>query len=155
MVQIGFSTTPKILSRFIRWVTKSRVSHSFIIFDWLGKRWVLESGFSGVVIVPWEKFQRDNIIVKVIAPGFVYNMDLLPAMEELGEKYDYGGLFGTAWVLIGRWLKMKWKNPFNDSKAMFCSELVTKILQKAGHPAVQGLDPATTTPEDLLELLER
>lgn len=156
MISIGFSTTDKLLSRIIRKLTKSRVSHSFIMFDWLGKKWVLEAGFNGVGILPLERFLADgNIIVEVVDLPHVELEDLIPAMEDMGERYDFGGLLGGIVPLIGKWFKQKWHNPFNDTKALFCSEFIVYWLQDLAFEPAYNLVPEDVSPEELLKLLEK
>ena len=76
-------------------------------------------------------------------------------VDYLGDVYDYQGLFGMAWVEIGRWLKKKWKNPWHSTKAMFCSELVAKVLIDSKYPGFEGMDPASTDPEMLLQFFDK
>ena len=71
----------------------------------------------------------------------------------LGEWYDFTCLFGTIFPILGRWLKAKWKNPFNNSRALFCSEAVTKVPQVSKYPRSEFLVPENTTPQDLLVFL--
>lgn len=155
MVYVGFSTTNAILSRFIRWVTKSEVSHTFLVFDLYGRAWVLEAGFFGVTMLPVDKFQKDNIIKTMAAIPEIGDEHIAKAMDDLGDRYDFGGLLGSAVVIVGRWFKRKWKNPWQDSKAMFCSEFVVTILQEAHFPDAELLEPSETTPQDLQDFLTR
>ena len=37
---------------------------------------------------------------------------------------------------------------------MFCSEAIVRTLQAANYPGASALDPASTTPEALLEFME-
>lgn len=153
MIYIGFSTNPKNpLSRIIRWFTKSQVSHCFIIFRMFGKDWILESGAKGVVVLPMSKLggvMKAAVAIPELAPD-----DLGKVMEnDLGDNYDYGGLFGMAVHIIGRWFKTKWRNPWNDSRAMFCSEFVVQALQQCKFQGADQLEAANTTPQDLLDFL--
>lgn len=156
MVSIGFSTTNKFISKAIRWLTKSRVSHCFIMFDWLGKKWVLEAGFFGVGILPLERFLADgNVIVEVVDLPAVELEDLVPAMEDMGERYDFGGLLGGIFPLIGKWFRQKWHNPLNNTKALFCSEFIVYWLKDLAFEPAYNLVPEDVSPEELLKLLEK
>ena len=153
MVYVGFSTTDSIVSKIIRWFTKSEVSHAFFVIDLLGRAWVLESGFHGVTLSPAEKFTAKNTIKYLAQVHELDEPDVATVMNDLGENYDFGGLFGSAFVVIGRWFKQKWRNPWADPKAMFCSEFVVKSLQECGFPGADQLVPQDTTPQDLKDFL--
>lgn len=157
--RIGFSTDPKnFVSRVIRWFTKSTVSHCFVVYyDTEWKRdMVLESegGLGGSVRIV--KFDPDSpYIVKLITPKHSIEEGMDRVVDYLGDVYDYGGLLGMAWVILGRWLKKKWANPWHASKAMFCSELVAQVLIDSKYPGAMQLDPPTTDPELLLKFFEK
>ena len=152
MVHIGFSTTNQLISRIIRFFTGSKVSHCFMLFELFEQAWVLEAGFFGISLKPLKKFQKSDTVVALV-PVPLAEEDVARAMQALGEKYDFGGLLGSIFPLIGKWFKQKWKNPWNNSKALFCSEFCLKSLQEAGFPGADQLDPASTTPQDLLDFL--
>lgn len=153
MISIAFSTQPRnLLSRLVRWFTKSKTSHAFIIFEAMGRAWILESGVKGVVVLPLDKF-RDQMVAVVPVPDLT-DEELSKVMDEyLGRDYDFTGLFGMTFNYIGRWLKAKWRNPWNNSRAMFCSELCVKALQESGFPGADQLVAADTSPQDLLDFL--
>ena len=79
--------------------------------------------------------------------------DLGYALEMVGERYDYSGLLGMVWVMIGRMLHRKWNNPTNSRKALFCSEMVVLLLQKSDYPNAGVLEPRNTTPHDIMKFL--
>jgi hypothetical protein len=155
MVRIGFSTTNSWVGRAIRWLTKSTVSHVFLLFEFAGREWVVEAGWNGVVIIPWSKFQAQNVVVKLIDVPEAYSIDLGRTLDMVGEPYDYSGLLGMTWVMVGRWLRKKWHNPTQSGKALFCSEMVVILLQQSGYPGADTLDSHSTSPDDLLKFLER
>lgn len=147
-MKIGFSTTNSWVSRSIRWVTGSSVSHAYIEFEWLGRPFIMDADWSGVRIVPREKF-RDQVVALIPV-----QVDLHLAFDFVGDRYDYGGLLGMGWVILGRFLKRKWRNPFANARARFCSEMIVHMLQRAHYPGSGSLDPSTTSPQDLLEFLQ-
>ena len=156
MISIGFSTTDKLVSRLVRWFTKSTVSHSFIVFDWLGEKWVLESEWAGIQIIPLSRFMsKGNTIVDTIDLPDVSMDDLKFALQDSGVAYDYGGLFGSIFPIIGTWLKMKWKNPWQNTKAMFCSEFIVVWLQDLGRASKADLVADETDPSALLKYLKK
>lgn len=155
MIKIGFSTTNSWLSRLVRWFTKSKASHSFIMFDWLGQTWVIEAEAVGVQIVPLSNFLgRKNIIVQTFEMPDLTMEDLKLVLEDSGTMYDYTGLLGAVVPTIGRWFKQRWRNPFNNSKAMFCSEMIAQWLKDLDMPTADNLVPEDVTPETLMRFLE-
>jgi hypothetical protein len=94
-------------------------------------------------------------LVKIVTPKHSIETGMTKMVSHLGDVYDYKGLIGMAWVEIGRWLKRKWKNPWNDSKALFCSELVTQVLIDSEYPGSSGMDPTSMDPQMLLEFFEK
>lgn len=152
MNYVGVSTTNAATSRFIRWLTGSTVSHSFLAFTAVGKTWILQAEWNGIIITPIDRFQAQNTIVLMVPIIELTDEHMAHSMESLGTPYDYTGLFGAAIPLIGRWFKKKWINPFNSSKALFCSEMVAGTLKEAGL-LLSSVSPPDTTPEDIRAIL--
>ena len=153
--RIGFSTRKyNIVSKIIRFLTKSKVSHSFLVLkeSYFEQEFVLEATTEGVRLVPFKKFEHENDVIGVFTPDVPIDAGVRAQVELIGEMYDVPGLLGSAFVLLGRWFKKKWKNPFRSTKSQFCSELVTRALQSAKYPGTEDLDPESTTPQDLYEL---
>ena len=155
MIKIGFSTSKALTSRAIRWVTRSRVSHVFLLVEdsFLGQSMVMEAIGSGFQLIPYTNFQTGNEIVTLITPVVPLEDGVKKATAWLGEKYNFEGLAGMLLVLAGRWLGRKWRNPLRSAHAVFCSEVATMILQSVNYPGVMNLDPQSTDPEDLEEVL--
>jgi hypothetical protein len=130
-ITIGFSTDPKSwVSRIIRWFTESKCSHTFITVEdaTLGKL-VVESDAGGVQVCMWDHFNTPgNTVVHEVEPlEFMLPALKLAMTEYLNEAYDYTGVIGMAWVMLWRRLKKRVKNPLHSSKAMFCSNFVTRV----------------------------
>lgn len=158
MIRVGFSTQKKNpISKIIRKLTGSTVSHAWLVFDdpVFEREMVIEATETGVVMTPFDVFSVRNDVVEILTPRISLHSGLKTAGQWLGESYDFTGLFGTAIVLLGRWFKRRWKNPFNNAKAMFCSEFVVRVLQESGYPGSECLDPSATTPQDLREFMCR
>jgi len=157
--RIGFSTSKTSwVSKIIRWFTNSTVSHTFIVYydDEWKRDMIMESegGMGGSVRIV--KFNpASTSIVKMFTPKHDIEVGMDKMVEHLGEVYDYEGLFGMAWVELGRWLKRKWRNPWHSSKAMFCSEMVAQVLVDSAYPGAESFDPASIDPEMLLEFFEK
>lgn len=160
MVRVGFSThRSNLLSTVIRWLTGSKVSHTWLLIDepYFGIPLVMEATEVGFRLIPYEVFAKKNDIVEIVSvdPTRLDSVEasVKRAAQWLGDDYDFGGLLGSAVILLGRRLKKRWKNPFASSTAMFCSEAVVLVLKGADYPGTENLDPEATTPEDLLDFL--
>jgi hypothetical protein len=155
MVRVGFSTrTKNIFSRAIRWLTGSKTSHTWLLFDdtFFGLPMVMEATEVGFRLLPYDNFKAEgNDIIALIEPPYALDEGVQQAARWLGERYDFTGILGSVFVLLGRWLKKKWRNPLAGSKSMFCSEAVVRVMQAAKYPGSDAFDPEATTPQDLLD----
>lgn len=158
MIRVGFSThTKSILSRIIRWFTGSKASHAWLLVDdpFFGMEMVMEATETGFRFIPYDNFKAEgNDIVAVLEPAYPLDEGVRQAARWLGESYDFAGLFGSIFVMMGRWLRRKWRNPFDKAHSMFCSEAVVQVLQAAKYPGAEKFDPSATTPQDLLDFLQ-
>jgi hypothetical protein len=155
IVKVGFTSSSGVLPRLIKWATKSKVNHTFLYISdsFLGIDMVLQATIGGFNLLTYSKYAKSNHVVKIVDLAHPVDVGLKEASLWLGERYDYGGLFGSAFVLLGRWFKRKWSNPWDNSDAMFCSEAIVRVLQASNYPGSQGLDPSAVTPQDLLVFL--
>jgi hypothetical protein len=159
MVFIGFST-PRLwnpLSALIRAMTRSRVSHTFLLVEdpMFELRLVLEAHSTGFRLVSLTRFVKDNKIVAIVEPSHPVEPGLPRAGEWLGEKFDLLGLFGIFVTLLARYFRQRpWRNPFPTPSALFCSEAVIKTLKAAGYPGSAKLGEETTTPAEVLAFFE-
>ncbi len=154
-VQIGFSVATNWNSRLILALTGGNVSHTFLLLDTddFGKM-VLEETGTGWSLRTYAQFLAGKTkIVKVIDPPVSLNAALPTTLNWLGERYNYTGLIGMAWVCIGRWLGRKWRNPLRSNNSMFCSEALVYVLQTAGWAPVKDLDPESVDPQELEQIL--
>jgi len=147
-ITIGFSTSNAIVSKVIRWFTKSKASHAYIAFDDrdLGRRIVMEASLYGYKLVQHEHWSKKNKVVKEFTCKKRLTESLKYMAGELGKDYDFWSAFGLA---ARRWVGKWYKNPFRDPKKLHCSEAMVLFLQQAG--LALDLDPESTTPEDLLQ----
>lgn len=152
--RIGFSTPKKFnpVSWLVRKLTGSQVSHAFFVYmdsDW-GEDFVMEAHELGFRIVSLEKFKKANNILRLIIPKkSIDEGTRRVALEYVGTRYDYEELFGMIVVVVGRWLKAKWKNPFRSTSKVFCSEAVVRaMLLSPGYETI-SLD-TDTDPQELL-----
>lgn len=149
-VTIGFSTTNKWASRFIRWITRSPCSHAFIVFDTpTFGRVVMQAEVWGYEIRPWPLWQAQNILMAEFA---LIGPDLEPSIVELapkylGRKYDWrGAALAGLWRWFGRWIRGKFRSPYT----LMCSEAAIRVLQHGGYSSVEHFDPEVTSPKRLL-----
>ncbi len=158
MARIGFSTQRgNPVSATIRFFTGSKTSHAWLLvvdplFD---MELVMEAHELGFRLVPFKTFRKNNRIVALIDPGHPLEPGIREAAKWLGSIYDFAGLFGMLFVMLGRVLKRKWKNPFRSARSMFCSEAVVRVLRASGYPGAERLSPENTTPQDLLDFFEK
>jgi len=155
LITLLFSTSRSPVSRIIRWLTQSTVSHVAVLYrdEALDMQVVLEASTHGYTLTAYEVWLRRNRLVRSITADADLLAGLRKVAHEMGEEYDYGGLFGMVFVLLGRRLKRTWHNPLQSNRALFCSEAVVKILQAGGCQRARDVVPETTSPEDLLQLL--
>jgi hypothetical protein len=157
-VRIGFSTPKKFnpFSWIIRRLTGSTVSHAWILYysDRFKCEMVMDAHEWGNRLIRFEDFQKKNLIVKVITPAHPIEDGLPEAAKWLGSVYDFAGLVGMSVVLLGRWLKTKWNNPFRSSSNVYCSEWVLRAMMATEGYRNIPLDPETTEPEKLMRFLE-
>jgi hypothetical protein len=151
---IVFLTTDMLLSRIIRRITKSPASHVVLGLSLYGVPVLLQADVGGVQIIPRSKFLIKHRIVsewEFTSPGIEYA--LAQGVREIGEGYDYIGLFGYLAVVVGKLFHRRIKNPLASRKAFVCSEFVVG-LDRDGHcvPEWMGLDPEATMPSDLLAI---
>lgn len=157
MILIAGTTSTGTLSRLIRWVTRSDVSHVCVVdtAGIYGRSLVLEAHEDGFRAVTLSTFLQQNKLIRCYVPATDLSLSVHLLVDSLGRPYDFGGLVGCLWVLLGRAFNRTWANPWQDQRAFFCSEALTDFLKKLGHPGFEKAIPSSTTPEDLCTLLDR
>lgn len=157
MTTVGFSTREKnVLSRMIRWFTKSSYSHCWVRY-WhpiYKMDLVIEAGTFGIVELPYEHVIRENQPnIELVPPAAVDIAVGMPALgTTLGAKYDYPSLVGRIAVIVARWFGKKIKNPLGSPKQDCCVENVIRCLAQAD-PRLAVLDPEVESPESLYDRL--
>ena len=162
-VTVGFSTTNKIGSRIIRWVTQAPCSHAWVSFmdDTLGMRLVMQAEWWGYEVRPWPRWVRENRLVAEFEPvGSEFREDLSESVvgmaQSLGSRYDFESAF---WVGLKRWF-LAWSGsgytlrPSRTPKQLMCAESVVRILASTGAGLCRGVDPESMSPGELLELVQ-
>jgi hypothetical protein len=150
-ITVGFSTTKKFMSKLIRWITRSPVSHAWIAFDdeTLGMRMVMQAETWGYEIRPWNRWCKENVLVaefSIVCPRVPESLRWIATF--LGTRYDYrAAILSGIWRWVKRWFKGRC---LNDPTKLMCSEGVIRMLQDAECAAVLDLDPDATNPKVLL-----
>lgn len=149
-----FLTTRGVLSRLIRWATNSAASHVAIGVDLAGVPLLLQADIGGVQTTLRERFiQRGHVVVAEYECATLPPIALAGAVSCIGEHYDYVGLLGYAFVMLGRHFGRKVRNPLASSKATVCSEFVLSLDPRGEHvPDWATLAADRTSPEDLLQV---
>ncbi len=131
MVNICFSTTNQLLSRVLRWVMSSSVSHALVtyrnpVFD---RVMVLEAQGRGFVSIPWRRWRKKNRLVarySLRLPDEKVMNGLRYLSGRLGDQYDMRALIGFLFRgIIGR-------NFLNSPRKLLCSEAVARFLEVSG-----------------------
>lgn len=153
--RIGFSTPKRFnpVSWLVRTITGSKVSHAFFVYHDVDfdMDMVMEAHELGFRLTPFERFKKKNQIVGLYVPKQSVDVGLkYVAQQYLGTVYDYGGLIGEFVVMLGRWLKRKWKNPLRGSKNVFCSEAICIAMQKSPGYEHFEEDPDSVDPQTLM-----
>lgn len=151
-VHVGFSTTGGWLSRGIRRVTRSRVSHCIVVYrcEMFGQEMVLEASGSGFRLISWRRWDRVNRLIalyRLNLPEESVRPALRQLADRLGDSYDTVSLLG--FVLRGLF-RLK-RVPFDSRKRLVCSEALALFLSWCGLPL---RDIGTLTPRDMLHLAE-
>jgi hypothetical protein len=151
MVNICFSTTDSLFSRFLRWFMSSRISHALVtyhnpVFD---RIMVLEARQQGFVSVPWKRWKRHNKLVarySLRVPDERLRAGLHYLSGRLGDQFDVRALFG--FLFRGR----LGRNLLNSPSRLFCSEAVAGFLQVAGVELERR--PGDISPKELLQFAQ-
>lgn len=141
---IGFSSSPSWISRVIRWFTKSRWSHCFVVWKVLdgenGDGWhvlVIEAGEFTVQIVPFAKYLRKDSVFELYDVSSITDNALkeradLSLLKQVETLYGWLQLIGFGIVILMRkWFGLKRRhNIFGMGK--ICSEVVAEYLLNRG-----------------------
>lgn len=135
-IAVGFSWTNTLVSKGIRWFTKSQVSHVYIrVYDSTFKTYfILHSDMPGVVFTLAEQFDKENTVIEeYIISDPRLDEALRKNLWHLGKKYDYVKIVNLAWaIILKRWFVRKIKNPEISPKSLICVDFVLYVLNDAG-----------------------
>jgi hypothetical protein len=133
VITLVFSAPRSWVSRVIRWLINSPVSHVAVLYldETMDLHVILEANTCGYSLTAWEVWIRRNQVVRTINVEADLNAGLRTVVRCMGQENAF-------WRRFGR-------------KA--CSEVAVKILQAGGCPRVRTAIPESTSPADLLQLL--
>lgn len=155
---IGFSRQKRSwLSKIIRWFTRSKWSHTFIIYQVEPEILVAEAGTFEVQLVPITKYESAKYVTTFFFPNMVHvariESGVNRAMKDIEKTYGWLQIIGfIPVVVLKRLLGLKIKNLMRGG--IICSELVLECLR--------GMEPGTkwdlmqkdsVSPEDIFEEL--
>lgn len=156
--RVGFSTAKGVggvLSRLVMLFTGDRYSHVWLLYydHAFGCDMVMEASTTWRLI-PLRDFAKHNNIVAIYRPSQSIDEGLREGGRLLGSRYDVEGLLGNVVVVVGEWLRRRWRNPFRSSRQVFCSEGVLRVLQASGYPGAHRLDVDEVRPGQIEALLQ-
>jgi hypothetical protein len=135
----------RLISKLIRWATKSKYNHAAIFLEIWGQKYVMDSSAKGTNLVPfeeWEKIWNFEYIVYRNPNLKAWKKFSIRALSKSGSTaYDFASLLiRQPLMLLGR--KWKYKGDKENEK-MYCSEY-TAWCHKIEHSYKMS-------PQDLLE----
>jgi hypothetical protein len=139
-----------LLSKAIRWATKSEINHT-AIFIWIwGEAYIIDAQDNGVNVKPFENWIDEygySFVVQRAKKKISEKRIAVKAMSKVGlTAYDFEGLLlkQPIELLTGNWRKKRGKG---ENAKMYCSEFVAWVY---------GLEESyRTSPQDFLEYCKR
>lgn len=134
-----FSRNKKIGSRFISWLTKHRNTTKFVTPSHtallLNNKWVFESTCDkNVRVISLNKWKQINEVCHFDDLGVFDYQDIANIVRSIkGRRYDFlGVLYLGICLLLNKFFKLPIgsKNYFESKNAFFCTEVLSKIINK-------------------------
>jgi hypothetical protein len=132
---IGFSRPRSILEiqgPIIEWAMGTPYDHVYIRLKLEGHDVIFQASHGYVNLRNYKIFKKECEVLQEY-DFHLQNEQCEQLMEvitsTLGCTYDFLGVLGFLWILIGRRLGFNWNNPLAQRSEYFCSELVTKALE--------------------------
>jgi len=153
---VGFCADSSFLSRAVRWITRGDWSHTFIVAGHVGGvEVVIEADRGEVRLSRLDQYMTGytTMFFEPVDGVMDIGAGICTAMSHLTVRYGFMQVIGIAVVLtLRRMTGLSIPNPFRSGD--ICSELDLRFLG-AADPAGpwSGMDPDTTTPEDVFEYL--
>lgn len=134
-VKIVFTASRTLFGRMIRWVTRSSVSHVFLVIPIWEREFAVEATVGGTRVVPVERTWHNVESVWLIqnVPETTLRAGLLKIVSLLGDVYDWmGSFFLGVMLMLRNWFRVQWRTLRWRTKALKCSELVAVYLNSIG-----------------------
>jgi len=146
VIRVVFTKAPGLISGFIRWITRSKVSHTGIQ---LAEDSFLAADSGGVKLRNKKDFLnggRTIVSSYEMSAGLEDKVDRPKLLSFQGDGYDYdAAVYDLIPTLSWRWFKVRLGNPLADKDEFFCSQFVVVALRTA--------IPADFTPPELANIL--
>jgi hypothetical protein len=168
MLWVVFTRSESLISKIIRWGTKGSYSHALLLWEDPMLGWMrMEADWDGYHVRPTNLRPRldgvkvidrqsiDDLSVVAIPLQDTYDSLLRICAQWLGHRYDYPAIAGFLVVVLGRWLRKRWRNPLSSPSALFCSEAIALGLKQLKYPGFRDVVTENTTPQDLFDLLKQ
>lgn len=159
--RIGFSRSNSkaaVLSILIRKILGVEFSHVYLGFhsNRANRDLIYQANSHGVYFIGEKQFLMHNLIVDEFETEIseeTFNKVLTFCIDESGKSYGFWNLLGVGIKTMLQKLSISVPNFLSDgNKTYICSELIAQIyndLEKA------DIDPNTTTPSDLYEIIKK
>jgi len=149
-VVVLFSTSNHLLSRMIRWLTKSPVSHCAIRICPYGVPMVFQASVGGVQPMLESAWLKKNTVIKKFLVLPDVSTGVAKAIGMLNASYDYLALFGflVVWWEMRRGRKVK--NPLASPNMVVCSEFLLHVDADDKIPEWNDFEWESTFPSQLM-----
>lgn len=158
MIKLVFTARPNWISRFIRWITKSPVSHVFIEYEskTFGGKWALEAWVPSVRSIP-SHLAKENVYEEktLLHKSFDVPTALMELGKYVGAPYDYKSVLMFIPMIIFKKIVAKWRHPLVTNKSQFCSELTARFLMLLKLPGTEEWEPECITPYDIKKYTDK
>ncbi len=155
---VGFTADGSLLSRLVRWWTRSRWSHVFVyVGEVNGTPVILEANNGKVDIVRLDKYTTGDHVVEVYQPNegrpALIQRGVYETMRQIEKPYGFAQALGLIPVIAARrLLGLKIKNL--SRRGIICSELALRYLRCADPDGPWAdMDADASDPEDVREKL--
>lgn len=128
-ILVGFSSHPGVFSSLIKYVTNSKVSHTYIripVPEYNDSMIFQASGLT-VNYTNYSVFKKKNTVIEeyeIEVDDDTYAFAEMLRVMEAGKPYSMKEIIGLLWVLTMRGVGVRVNNPFRDgSHSYVCVEL--------------------------------
>jgi len=155
-VLIAFTTSNALYAKVLRWLMHSRVHHClmFLDLDEFGGWMALEIDEDGVHVVHPRRALKRVTKMECYESDYDLTAGISAMSTYIGKGYDWRGLLWGTWRLfLWRLFGYISKKALHDTSRMFCSEFVTQVVKRSGIPGTDSLEPASTWPPLLKDVI--